>query len=143
MPDNTWIQGRRLLAIETSLGKDHLLATALAGEEGISELFSYDVEILSANRSISAETMIGDKAKLVILPEEGEGRIIHGMVAQWWASAVIAEDLRQYRARLVPWLWFLGHSTDCRIFQNLNVPDIIEQVFKTGTVEVRTIITFR
>ena len=67
MPDNTWMQGRRLLAIETSLGKDHLLATALAGEEGISELFSFDVEILSANRSISAETMIGDKVKLVIL----------------------------------------------------------------------------
>lgn len=131
MPDNTWMQGRRLLAIETSLGKDHLLATSLTGEEGISELFAYDVEILSANRSISAESMIGDKAKLVILPEEGEGRIVHGMIAQWRAGSVIAQDLRQYRARLVPWLWFLGHSTDCRIFQKLNVPDIIEQVFKT------------
>ena len=53
MPDNTWRQGRRLLNIETSLGKDHLLATSLTGEEAISELFSYDVEILSANRSIS------------------------------------------------------------------------------------------
>ncbi len=31
----------------------------------------------------------------------------------------------------MPWLWFLGHTSDCRIFQNLNVPDIIEQVFKT------------
>ncbi len=131
MPDNTWMQGRRLLAIETSLGKDHLLATSLTGEEGISELFSYDVEILSGNRSISAESMIGDKAKVVILPEEGEGRIVHAMIAQWRAAGVIGQDLRQYRARLVPWLWFLGHSTDCRIFQNLNVPDIIERVFKT------------
>ncbi len=131
MPDNTWIQGRRLLAIHTSLGKDHLLATSLTGEEALSELFSYDVEILSSNLSISAEAMIGDKAKVVILPEEGEGRIVHAMIAEWRASAVIAQGLRQYRARLVPWLWFLGHSTDCRIFQNLNVPDIIEQVFKT------------
>src|SRR5690349_12789366 len=131
MPENTWIQGRRLLAIHTSLGKDHLLATSLKGEEGLSELFSYDVEILSSNLSIAAEAMIGDKAKVVILPEEGEGRIVHAMIAEWRGSAVIAQGLRQYRARLVPWLWFLGHSTDCRIFQNLNVPDIIEEVFKT------------
>ena len=53
------------------------------------------------------------------------------MVAQWRAGPLIAHDLRQYRARLVPWLWYLGHSTDCRIFQNLSVPEIIEQVFKT------------
>ena len=53
------------------------------------------------------------------------------MIAQWRAAPVIARELRQYRARLVPWLWYLGHSTDCRIFQNLNVPEIIEQVFKT------------
>jgi type VI secretion system secreted protein VgrG len=131
MPDNTWTQGRRLLAIETSLGKDRLLATSLTGGEGISEMFIYDVEMLSTDLSISAETMIGDKVKLVINPEEGEGRIVHAMIAQWQAAAVIGRDLRQYRARLVPWLWFLGHSTDCRIFQNQNVPEIVEQVFQT------------
>jgi type VI secretion system secreted protein VgrG len=131
MPDNNWTHGRRLLAIETSLGKDHLLTTSATGDEGISELFSYEVEMLSTDLSISAEQMIGDKVKLVISPEEGEKHIVHAMIAQWRAAAVIGRDLRQYRARLVPWLWFLGHSTDCRIFQNLNVPDIIEQVFNT------------
>ena len=131
MPDNTWTHGRRLLAIETSLGKERLLTTSLTGDEGISELFSFEVEMLSTDLSISAERMIGDKVKVVISPEEGEGRIIHAMIAQWRAAAVIGRDLRHYRARLVPWLWYLGHSTDCRIFQNMNVPDIIEQVFKT------------
>src|SRR5688572_18257656 len=38
MPDNNWTHGRRLLAIETSLGKDHLLTTSATGDEGISEL---------------------------------------------------------------------------------------------------------
>jgi len=34
-----------------------------------------------------------------------------------------------YRATLSPWLWFLTRTSDCRIFQNMTVPAIIEQVF--------------
>ena len=34
-----------------------------------------------------------------------------------------------YHAQVVPWLWFLTRQADCRIFQNLAVPDIISQVF--------------
>lgn len=131
MPESTWTQDRHLLAIETSLGKDKLLLTSLVGEEAISELFSYEVEMLSTDPSISAERLIGDKVKLVIDAEDGETRAIHGMVAQWRAGPMVVRDLRQYRARVVPWLWYLGHSTDCRIFQNLSVPEIVEQVFKT------------
>ena len=36
----------------------------------------------------------------------------------------------RYRATLVPWLWFLTRTSDCRIFQNMTVPDIIKQVFR-------------
>jgi type VI secretion system secreted protein VgrG len=131
MSQNTWAQDLRLLGIETSLGKDKLLLTSLTGREAICELFSYDVEMLSTDLAIAAERLIGDKAKLVITSGDGKSRAIHGMVAQWRAGPLIAHDVRQYRARLVPWLWYLGHSTDCRIFQNLSVPEIIEQVFKT------------
>jgi type VI secretion system secreted protein VgrG len=53
------------------------------------------------------------------------------MVAQWRAGPLNARELRRYQARLVPWLWYLGHTTDCRIFQDLNVPQIVEQVFNT------------
>ncbi len=31
---------------------------------------------------------------------------------------------------MVPWLWFLTRTADCRIFQNKKVPDIIQKVFK-------------
>ena len=131
MPDSNWTQDRRLLAIETSIGKDKLLLTSLVGHEAISELFFYDLDLLSTDHAITAESMISDKVKLVISSDDGNSRPIHAMVAHWWAGPVIEHDLRQYRARLVPWLWYLGHSTDCRIFQNLSVPEILEQVFKT------------
>ncbi len=131
MAKSSWTQERRLLEIETSLGKDKVLLTSLRGRETISELFAYDIEMLSADHGISAESMIGDKVTLWLMTETGRFRPIHGMVAQWRAGPVVIRDLRQYRAQIVPWPWYLGHSTDCRIFQNLNVPDIIEQVFKT------------
>ena len=31
---------------------------------------------------------------------------------------------------MVPWLWFLTRTADCRIFQNKKVPDIIQKIFK-------------
>ena len=31
---------------------------------------------------------------------------------------------------MVPWFWFLNLFSDCRIFQNKSVPDIVEQVFQ-------------
>jgi type VI secretion system secreted protein VgrG len=39
------------------------------------------------------------------------------------------EELTAYRVELVPWLWFLSLHRDCRVFQNLTVPQIIELVF--------------
>ena len=35
-----------------------------------------------------------------------------------------------YHAEIVPWLWFLTQTSNCRIFQDKTVPDIIEQIFK-------------
>jgi type VI secretion system secreted protein VgrG len=127
---DNWTQDGRLIAIETPLGKDKLLLTSLAGEEAISRLFTYELEMLSADHVIAAESLIGRSVKMVITSEDGKTRPIHGMVAQWRSGPLIGRDLRRYSAQVVPWLWYLGHSSDCRIFQNLNVPDIIEQVFK-------------
>lgn len=126
-----WTQDGRLIAVETPLGKDKLLLTSLAGEESISSVFAYELEMLSADHAISPESLIGRNVKVVITTEDGKTRPIHGMVAQFRAGPLAGRDLRQYSALIVPWLWYFGHSTDCRIFQHLNVPDIVEQVFKT------------
>ena len=32
-------------------------------------------------------------------------------------------------ATVRPWLWFLTRTADCRIFQDMKVPDIIKMVF--------------
>ena len=44
------------------------------------------------------------------------------------------QRFRYYQAQIVPWLWLLTLTTNCRIFQGLNVPDIIDKVFKERNV---------
>ena len=119
------------MAIQTHLGKDKLLLTSLTGEEAISEQFSYEIEMLSLDPAIDAADLIGRNVKLTLHWHDTESRPINGMVGQWRVGPLVSRGLRIYRARIVPWSWFLGHTADCRIFQNMNVPDIIEQVFKT------------
>jgi type VI secretion system secreted protein VgrG len=122
-------QDNRLLAIETPLGKDHLLLTSISGDEHISRLFAYQVDMLSLDRSIKPESLIGRKVKIIVREGRDNSRPIHGMVAQFHAGPITFRDCRRYTAKVVPWPWFLTHSSDCRIFQHLSIPEIIEQVF--------------
>ena len=124
-------QDGHLLAIETPLGKDQLLPTALDGEEALSELFSYRVEMLSSDHAITSERLIGRSVRLLLRDQHSNARPIHGLVARFHAGPLLPSGFRCYTAEIVPWLWLLTQTSDCRIFQNLKIPQIIDQVFKT------------
>jgi uncharacterized protein involved in type VI secretion and phage assembly len=40
----------------------------------------------------------------------------------------------KYQARLCPWPWFLTRTSDCRIFQDQGVPEIVKTVFQDHAV---------
>ena len=54
--------------------------------------------------------------------------VVHGRISRF-CEVGRDGDLFLYRAEVVPWLWFLSLSRECRIYQHLNVPEIVEQVF--------------
>ena len=45
------------------------------------------------------------------------------------ASGTKDQDIYCYECDIVPWFWFLTQNEDCRIFQNLSVPEIIDTIF--------------
>src|ERR1700676_1727614 len=59
-------QDGRLIAIQTDLGEDHLMLTSLSGDEAISQLFAYDLTMLSVDHAITAESLVGHKASVQI-----------------------------------------------------------------------------
>jgi len=116
----------RRVTIHTPLG-DELHFRELRGQENISQLFSLDVEMLSENESIDPKALLGKNATIEIETQGGGRRFIDGIVTRFGMQG---QDHRHYayKARLSPWLWLATRKSDFRIFQNLNVPDIIEQV---------------
>jgi type VI secretion system secreted protein VgrG len=130
VPDDNYTQDYRLLAIDTPLGKDVLLLQELAGYEGISRLFTYELDLLAHdNDSISFEDIVGQKVSISIQLPDGSPRYISGYVSRFTQGDTDDRLFTHYHAQVVPWLWFLTRQADCRIFQNMAVPDIISQIF--------------
>jgi type VI secretion system secreted protein VgrG len=119
----------RLLAIDTPLGKDKLVLTELGGEEEISQPFLFTATMRSDDPDIKPESLIGAKVTMWIKRETAEPVPISGVVRSLSLASVDVRGFREYHAEIVPWLWFLSCTTDCRIFQNQTFPKIIETIF--------------
>ncbi|MCA9287448.1 MAG: type VI secretion system tip protein VgrG [Phycisphaerales bacterium] len=122
MPNYT--QAQRTLSIATPLGEDELLVRAVSGHEALGRPFSYDLDLVSENHAIDLNAMLGANITLRIArgPEQPP-RFINGLVSRF-AQGATGGSFTEYRATLVPWYWFLTRLTDCRIFQNKDVPTI-------------------
>jgi len=122
-------QAGRIIRIDTPLGEDVLLLQGFTGQEGISRLFSFDLDLLSeVNPAIAPADILGQRVTITIKLPGGKERYLNGFIA---AFEQTGRDPRftYYRARMVPWLWFLGRTAGCRMFQNKTISEIIIQVF--------------
>ena len=123
-------QENRLIAIETPLGPDVLLLQEFTGSEAVSRLFSLHLDLLSTRSSIAFKDIIGQRVTIrVKLAEAGKQRFFNGFVSRFTQSGS-DERFTHYHMEVVPWLWFLTRNSDCRIFQNKSVPEIIQDIFK-------------
>jgi len=122
-------QEHRRIEISTPLGKDVLLLRGFTGSEAISQLFHFDLDLQSENDSIKLQNIVGKNVTLRVFDAEGEERYWNGFISRI-SQGPQDQRLTSYRAQMVPWLWFLTRTADCRIFQNMTVPDIITKIFK-------------
>jgi type VI secretion system secreted protein VgrG len=116
------------LKIDTELGPDKLLLRALSGQETISQPYRFQLDLLSEDDSINFDSIVGTTVTLRLATIDG-ARFFHGYINRF---SLGAQDGRftNYRAEVVPWLWFLTLTSDCRIFQNKSAPEIVQLIFK-------------
>ena len=128
-PAPSYSQDVRSIAVQTALGKDALLLRGLQGEEGLSRLFTFDLDLLCEQPTIDVAAVMGKSATVGMRLADGTDRFFNGIISR---IALTGAEGRftTYRAELVPWLWLLTRRSDCRAFQNLPVPAIVEKVFK-------------
>lgn len=89
----------------------------------------YQLEFQAAEADIDLRSLLGEIIKVRIeLPDSAGYRTFFTYVV-----AGNDEGQRQnqfiYRLELSTWLWFLMQNHNCRIFQDLNIISIIEQIF--------------
>jgi len=122
-------QQYRGIELTTPLGPDQLLIRDMSATEELGRLFVIDITLLSPSGDIRFEDLLGqDVTVRVDLPHDRK-RYFSGYVSDF-SQAVDEGRYAVYHATVRPWLWFLTRTSDCRIFQNKTVPDIIKQVFR-------------
>ncbi|RUV81802.1 type VI secretion system tip protein TssI/VgrG [Mesorhizobium sp.] len=116
----------RATVVQTPVGADLLTFTHLVGRDEISRCLAYTVGFVSNSPDIDPLKMLGGPVSI-----EGESdpkRWFSGLVSEFRLTR-IEDRLAYYEAVIRPWLWFLGNTTDCRIFQNMSVIEIVEEIF--------------
>ena len=128
----------RAIDISTPLDKDVLLFHKMYAKEELGRLSECDLHLLSEDQAINLDEVLGKTVTVSIRRPDDTLRYYNGYVTR--ISQVGRHGrYHAYRATVRPWLWFLTRTTNCRIFQKKNVPDIIKEIFghHSGIVDVQ------
>lgn len=123
------IQANRFIRLATPLGDNVLAVRSATCTEQLSRLFQVELDLVSEDGSINFEDIIGESATLRMEVGKDQTRYFNGIVSRF-VQTKNDGNLAHYRATLVPWLWLLTRTSDCRIFQKKSIPAVIEEVFK-------------
>ena len=135
------------VSITTPLA-DALEVAGFSGEEAISQPFLFHVDLTSVSASIDFTQIVGKPVAVKLSLPDGEAQYLNGIVTSFGQGGQNERGAATYYARVEPWLALLRMNVNYRIFQNLTVPQIIDQSFTnlgltdyknslTGTYEAR------
>ncbi|MEO8877035.1 MAG: type VI secretion system tip protein TssI/VgrG, partial [Polyangiaceae bacterium] len=124
----TLTQKGKPLRLTTPLGPDVLLLERMVMDEGVSRPFSLQLELLSLNTSIDTKDILRKQVTVEIDLADGSTRYVNGVVRRF-SQHERDKGLVTYRAEVVPSIWLLSLSSDCRVFQNMTTTEIVKKVF--------------
>jgi type VI secretion system secreted protein VgrG len=149
--------------LPTYLGKPAFGAVSLKGTESVNELFEYTLRIKSLPNvplDIRENLVFNDinRTELTLCIElDGSGTFVPGSIGsfgqsnlgagQRFISTMVAEtklieatkNVHVYEFTLRPWFWLATQVSDCKIYQNKNVLEVLKELFNKhkGLIDVR------
>jgi type VI secretion system secreted protein VgrG len=99
------------------------------GHEGISQLARFDIKLLCSENDINFADVVGKRASLRIWcwQDSDYTRAYHGIICRFEQIGQ-NEGYAQYHAVMVPSVWRLTINYQSLIYQDMSVPDIVEDV---------------
>jgi len=141
-------QEGRLIKVTTTLEENKLLLESFSGAETLSKPFEFHVTMLSNDDQVALKSLIRTSVTVELTLIDETTRYFNGIIhsimqsqegadkdsSKQGAIGHAAEDLTVYEAIVVPKIWFLSLKHDCKIYQNMSVPDIVTQVLNDNSI---------
>lgn len=141
MATERYTQVGKPMRFGTPLPADTLMLERLVGEEAVSTPFEIHLDLVSTDSAIDPKKLLRKPVSVTVDLAAGGQRFFHGVVRRF-VQLGRSDGLVSYRAEVVPWLWFLSLTSNCRIFQQQSVPDIVQKVLtEMGVSDVKLNLT--
>jgi type VI secretion system secreted protein VgrG len=123
-----YFQADRAITVTTPLGPDDFLLVGIQGHEAISQPFRFQLDLLAENQTaIEFDKVLGQKISVEMKLPQDARRYINGICSRLSRGAR-DEHFTSFRMEVVPRFWLLTRGVRSRIFQRMNVPDILKKV---------------
>jgi type VI secretion system secreted protein VgrG len=119
----------RVAVVQSPLAEGALLLRSMRCSEALGRPFRYDLELLTADANLDLGALLGQTMTVALELQGGETREFTGHVTEFSLAGGAGRHVL-YRAQLRPWLELLSYQTNCRIFQQQTVPDVVKQIFR-------------
>ena len=111
-------QANRPASFKTELADDAVVLRGFRGEEHLSRPFTIYAELGSKDPAIDMGALIGKPAGIRLNLGSKGTRFFHGYISKM--TQLPGDDSgARYEVVMVPWLWLLTRTSDCRIFQEI------------------------
>jgi type VI secretion system secreted protein VgrG len=121
------------LKLISPLSPTDLFLESMTDNCGLSLLGETQLRLLSPSPDIKGQKLLGKPVSVECTMRGDAKRWFSGYVTGF-GVATHGGRYYGYEAMVRPWLWFLTRTTDCRIFQDMTVPDIVKAVFADHSV---------
>ena len=126
-----FLEANRYLYLTTPLGDDKLLLRSFEGDEALSRLFSFELELQAENTTnVDFDKLIGQKVSFGVQGADPglTPRHFHGIVVEM-VQGSRDPRLTTYSMTVAPEIWKLSCKYRSRIFQHIKIPDLLKQLF--------------
>ena len=131
----------RMLEVSTAAGPTAFVVQRFTGREELGRLYEYHLELVSERSDITAEQMLGTNATVQMrLTPDKPPRFFNGYVTRFVIQGTVRTPAFKnnvgylYLVTVNPGAWFLGHSINSRIFNQIAIGDLVLQVLKADTL---------
>ena len=115
----------------SELSSDEVQVDSFSGEEQISHLFEYHLNLFSMNGELNSEDILNKSATFSLLRPHDDPVKIHGIVRHFEQRGRF-EEYYYYYAVLSPKLWRLNLIYQSEVYQNMDMEALIKKVLETS-----------